>query len=590
MNEDLDRLQSALQHRYVLKGVLGRGGMATVYLAEEERHSRHLAIKVLRPELAATLGKDRFLREIRTIAGLTHPNILPLFDSGEVDGFLFYVMPYVEGETLRHRIKRDGHLSLADTLAIATEVADALGFAHGRGIIHRDIKPENILLEAHHAVVADFGIAKALTVSAGEELTTVGFALGTPQYMSPEQATADPSVDARSDMYSLACVIFEMLAGEPPFARCAPQTLFARKLLETAPSVASTGRSVPENVEVALRRALDRDPTKRYNTMHEFADALTTGLRGESEAQVPRTLTGALAGGDLPRLPIEMRPLDAELDFHGVTHPGKIDRINQDHFALCSMRRDIQFHATSLPDDSSVPRKGQRRAFVGIAANGMGRGLHGERASRTAIEVITQQLMHNVSSYSLNDDESEAEFVRSLYSMAIQSQVAVEQKSWENPDAGGSGFGFVMWVGIWPRAYVVQVGGGRIFQYVDGNLFPLAGLAEYDEETRTRAMRQTGTTIVTPVDAVAHHPSVRHAPIIYRHAQRWDALGMICTPGLLANVSETRIAERLRESESSRHACEGLLTDALDNGGVGNVTIICGRALAARPGDPAKLN
>jgi serine/threonine protein kinase len=579
---ELDRLQSALQDRYVLKSVLGRGGMATVYLAEEERHSRHLALKVLRPELAATIGKDRFLREIRTIAGLTHPHILPLFDSGEVGGFLFYVMPYVEGETLRHRIQREGQLPVSDSLAIAAQVADALSFAHGRGIVHRDIKPENILLEAGHAVVADFGIAKALTVSAADPITMHGFAVGTPQYMSPEQASADPSVDGRSDQYSLACVLFEMLGGKPPFAGCAPQALFVQKLLETAELIRSTRHDVSENVERALARALSRAPSDRYNTMLEFANALISQSPAQPDVSITAKTSGPSSGRHLSVLPIEMRPLDAELDFYGLTHPGKVERVNQDHFAIFSIRRDMHFHATSLPDASFVPRESHRRAFIAIAASGMGRGGWGENASRTALEVITQQMMRNVASYSVTDADHEAAFVQSLYSMALQSQISVEQKSWQSPDAGGSGFGFVMWIGIWPRAYVVEVGGGRIYQYADGSLFPLATFSEYDEATRKRVTEMTGTTILTPDNSAQIQPSVRHTPIIYRHMQRWDAIGLICSPGLIANVSEARISERLRDSTSSRQLCESLLGDALDNGGIGNVTIICGRAIAQR--------
>ena len=191
--------------------------MATVYLAADLRHVRQVAVKVLRPELAVTLGADRFLREIETTANLHHPHVLPLYDSGESGGFLFYVMPFVDGESLRDRLNREGKLPLADALRIARDVADALGYAHGRGVVHRDIKPENILLEAGHAVVADFGIARAVDAAGSESLTQAGMIIGTPAYMSPEQATADAAIDHRADIYSLGATMYEMLSGQPPF-------------------------------------------------------------------------------------------------------------------------------------------------------------------------------------------------------------------------------------------------------------------------------------------------------------------------------------------------------------------------------------
>jgi len=214
--DTIANLKAALDGRYVIQRELGRGGMATVYLAHDPRHGRQVAIKVMHPELAAAVGAERFLREIALTAQLTHPHILPVYDSGTTDGVLFYVMPYVEGETLRHRLDREKQLPIPDALRIACEVADALSSAHDHGIVHRDIKPENILLEEGHAVVADFGIARAVTQAGGEKLTETGLAIGTPAYMSLEQATGE-DVDARSDIYSLACVLYEMLAGDPPF-------------------------------------------------------------------------------------------------------------------------------------------------------------------------------------------------------------------------------------------------------------------------------------------------------------------------------------------------------------------------------------
>jgi len=209
----LAHLKTALADRYAIEREIGAGGMATVYLAEDLKHHRKVAVKVLRPELAAVLGPERFLREIETTANLNHPHILPLFDSGDEEGFLFYVMPYVEGESLRQRLDHEKQLPIEDALKIAQEVGDALSFAHTRDVIHRDIKPENILFEGGHAVVADFGIARAVTAAGGDRLTETGTAIGTPVYMSPEQAAGSQDLDGRTDLYSLGCMLYEMLAG-----------------------------------------------------------------------------------------------------------------------------------------------------------------------------------------------------------------------------------------------------------------------------------------------------------------------------------------------------------------------------------------
>ena len=231
------RLRAALADRYTIERELGRGGMATVYRAGDVKHHRTVAIKVLRPELAAQLGPDRFLREVTIAASLNHPHILALYDSGDAGGFLFYVMPYVEGETLRARLDREKQLPVEDALGLTRQVASALSYAHARNVVHRDIKPENILLHEGEAMVADFGIALAVSAAADERLTQTGIAVGTPAYMSPEQAASERAVDARSDVYSLGCVLYEMLAGEPPYTGPTVQALIAKRLVDPVPAV-----------------------------------------------------------------------------------------------------------------------------------------------------------------------------------------------------------------------------------------------------------------------------------------------------------------------------------------------------------------
>jgi eukaryotic-like serine/threonine-protein kinase len=268
-------LRAALADRYRIERELGQGGMATVYLAEDLRHRRRVAVKVLRPELAVALGSERFLREIETTAGLRHPHILPLYDSGEAGGFLFYVMPLVEGESLRDRLLRQKQLPLDEALRIAREVADALGHAHARGVVHRDIKPENILLEGGHAVVADFGIARAVSGAAGR-LTQTGMSVGTPLYMSPEQAAGDPDLDGRSDLYSLGCVLYEMLGGQPPFTGPTAESIARQHMVTEAAPVTNLRPAVPAEVAGALARILAKNPADRFSPAAQFVQALST--------------------------------------------------------------------------------------------------------------------------------------------------------------------------------------------------------------------------------------------------------------------------------------------------------------------------
>jgi serine/threonine-protein kinase len=272
--EQLARLKAALADRYTIERHLGQGGMATVYRARDRKHDRLVAIKVLRPELAATLGADRFLREIQIAAKLHHPHILALYDSGEADGFVYYVMPLAEGETLRERLNRDKQLPVEEVLRIAREVADALRYAHEHDVIHRDVKPENIMLESRHAVVTDFGIARAISEAGGERLTETGLAVGTPAYMSPEQAAGSTEVDQRSDVYALACVVYEMLAGEPPFTGPTAEVVLRKHITAMVPDIQVIRSGLPPELVAALSRALAKTPADRFSAVTMFADAL----------------------------------------------------------------------------------------------------------------------------------------------------------------------------------------------------------------------------------------------------------------------------------------------------------------------------
>jgi eukaryotic-like serine/threonine-protein kinase len=257
---------AALAQRYRVERPLGEGGMATVYLAEDLKHDRMVAVKVLKPELAAALGAERFLHEIRVTARLQHPHILPLFDSGEAEGLLYYVMPYVEGENLRDRIKRHGQLPVSDALAIIGDVAAALTAAHAAGIVHRDIKPENILVRDGEGLVADFGIALAISLAGRERLTATGLSLGTPSYMSPEQVSGEREIDGRSDVYSLGCVLYEALTGEAPFTGPTMQAVVAKTLTQPAPSARAHRPDVPPQTDAAIRRAMAKQPDERFDT------------------------------------------------------------------------------------------------------------------------------------------------------------------------------------------------------------------------------------------------------------------------------------------------------------------------------------
>ena len=293
MSDMVERLNAALEARYSIESELGEGGMATVYLAQDLRHNRKVAVKVLRTDLAATLGADRFLREIEIAAKLTHPHVLPLYDSGEADGFLFYVLPFIDGESLRDRLSREGELPVLEAVRILRDIVDALAYAHEQGVIHRDIKPDNVMLSGRHAMVMDFGVAKAVSEATGRhELTTVGVALGTPAYMAPEQAAAE-QVDHRADLYAVGAVAYELLTGRPPFAGGTAQKILSAHMTQTPEPVTAHRKSVPPDLANLVMRCLEKKPADRWQTSEEMRDQLE-GLAATPSAGLTPTATRPL--------------------------------------------------------------------------------------------------------------------------------------------------------------------------------------------------------------------------------------------------------------------------------------------------------
>ena len=370
MTDTIERLKTALSDRYTIERELGAGGMATVYLAHDLKHDRPVAVKVLRPELAAVLGAERFVQEIKTTANLQHPHILPLFDSGEAEGFLYYVMPFIDGETLRDKLNRETQLGIEEAVRITTEVADALDYAHRQGVIHRDIKPENILLHDGRPMVADFGIALAVSAAAGGRITETGMSLGTPHYMSPEQATADKDLTNRSDIYSLGCVIYEMLTGDPPHTGASAQAIVLKIVTDDVRPVTELRKSVPPHVAASTAKALERLAADRFATAKEFAEALTNPA-----FTLPATQTTAVAGapasGPWNRLSVGLASLAAFAIFvalWGWLRPASESPTHSARFAV-PLPDDHQFSDAPGVDVAFSP-DGSRFVYRGQTASG----------------------------------------------------------------------------------------------------------------------------------------------------------------------------------------------------------------------------
>lgn len=402
MSDPLDRLRAVLGDRYVIDREIGRGGMATVYLAEDRKHERDVAIKVLNPDLAGHgYHPERFLREIRTIAGLTHPQILPLHDSDQRDGFLYFVMPYVEGGTLRDRLRREKQLTVADATTIARTVAGALDYAHRRDVLHRDVKPENIFVHEGQPLVADFGIARAIS-SCCDELTAVGLAVGTPAYMSPEQANAEERIDGRSDVYSLACVLYEMLTGRPPFEGGSAVKTLALHTLAPAPRLRPLCPDAPARLEAAIVRALAKDPAARYGSAAEFGQALADAL---SRPAVPvLDLDPRPSGPTVAVLPFVNVSRDPDTKYlgEGITDElinalAKVERLRvvsrTSVFALEGERRDVRavgalLGATAVLEGTVRAAGGRLRITAQLSDASTGRLLWSERYDREMRDVF----------------------------------------------------------------------------------------------------------------------------------------------------------------------------------------------------------
>jgi serine/threonine-protein kinase len=399
-----ERLRAAVADRYRIEEEIGSGGMASVYLAEDLKHGRKVALKVLLPGgNAQGYEPQRFLREIRIAARLSHPQILPVHDSGECDGLLYFVMPYAGCESLRGRLSREGSLPIDAALRIARAVAAALDYAHRHGVIHRDIKPENILLQEGEPVVADFGVATAISAAGGDSIyiTDRGFAVGTPAYMSPEQASAERDLDGRSDLYSLACVLFEMLSGQPPFAGTSPRTTMARHAIESPPSIRSLRPTVPLAVDLALERALAKDPAARFATMADFSDALVTPV------PTPAPVPGAQESRAIAVLPFVNASSDPDNEYFSdgmtdelITALTKVEGLHvasrTSVFALKNQREDVRAIGARLNVtavlEGSVRKAGTRlRITVQLSSAGDGRTLWSERYDREMADVFAIQ-------------------------------------------------------------------------------------------------------------------------------------------------------------------------------------------------------
>ena len=452
---DLERLTTALAQTYRLEKEIGKGGMATVYLGEDLRHQRRVAVKVLRPDLSAIVGAERFLNEIRVTANLQHPHILPLYDSGSADGLLFYVMPFVQGESLRDRLNREKQLPIEEAVRLAKEVASALDYAHRQGVIHRDIKPENILLQDGTALVTDFGIALAVSQAGGKRMTETGLSLGTPYYMSPEQATGDRQIDARSDIYALGAVLYEMLSGDPPHTGSTAQAIIAAVVTEEPRDIATRRPRLAPHVAEAVHRALEKLPADRFASAAEFAKAL----------EGPAAATGRFASAPAARRG-RWRWAPAPLLLAGLVVGLVAGRL----LFHARVQHETRTRLTFTGDASAptVTRDGHWLAYVRGQCRGMGGG------SACNGDVVVQELP------------------RGVPSVILDSAMGISSPTW-SPD-GASLLLFMRPSGGQPGLYVVPRGGGVARKVADD-------ASNYDfADNQTVAVNRRGQSVIHLVD------------------------------------------------------------------------------------------
>ena len=524
------------------------------------------------------MGPERFLREIETAARLNHPHILSLHDSGEVDSLLYYVMPYVEGETLRQRLNRENQLPVDDAMQISREVADALGYAHSLGLVHRDIKPENILFQAGHAVVSDFGIARAVSASGRQQLTATGVTVGTPAYMSPQQAAGVQELDGRSDLYSLGCVVYEMLAGEPPFTGPNAQAVLARHTLDPVRPLRTVRKSVPPHVERALIRVLEKVPADRFRTAAEFSAALGAADEAEIASLSSARSVPAHAATVAAAVRTSRTPRDDEIDVYGLARPGTGLMGNQDHFLICSLPRRVNVHLSSLPPLDQLLPENPRLAFLAMVADMHSGGPQSEEERRRSMETIAQYLACTIQCCYTTDGTDEHVFAQTLEEAALRCHIDLRR---HDPTGRGLATSLTLWTGVWPRAYLLQVGDSRCYLLHDGGLVRLTRdqtVAQefFDSGVLARTNAEDTRLATGMASAIG---DLQSAPFVTRLDQLWGDVGLLCTDGLTKHVSEKQIEERLRSMTSAKQACEDLVRDALDSGGSDNISIAIGRTV-----------